>query len=165
MTESDPKELAARLKYSMAKLMKELESQVEEAQRLHNRAVDSEDPEAELETRIYSNAVQGLQEAVQGAHHYAKYVLGNIDASGQLELNARGRFCLPAVDEPGFRRDAFEFSCGCGIEIFDEREARWMYGNVEYANKYEHGYYFKPGGIALQPGLKARHRHVNPWDD
>jgi hypothetical protein len=36
---------------------------------------------------------------------------------------------------------------------------------VEYADRYEHGYYFKPAGIALQPGIKARHRYINPWDD
>jgi hypothetical protein len=161
MAESDPKELAARLKYSMAKLMKELESQVEEAQRLHSQADDAEDPDAELETRIYSNAVQGFQEAVQDAHHYAKYLLGDVDATGELELNARGRFELPTTDG----RDTFEFTCACSIEIFDEKKRIWLYGSVEYADRYEHGYYFKPAGIALQPGIKARHRHVNLWDD
>jgi hypothetical protein len=161
MNESGLKELAARMKYSMAKLMKELESQVEEAQRMHSQADDAEDPDAELETRIYLSALQGSQEAVQDAHHYAKYLLADLDAAGELELNTRGRFELPTADG----RDTFEFSCGCGIEILDEKEQRWMYGNVEYADKYEHGYYFKPGGIALQPGIKARHRCINPWDD
>ncbi len=157
----DTKELATRLKFSTAKLLKELESQVEEAQRLHSRARDAEDPDAELETRIYSNTVQGIQDALQDANHYAKYLLAGIDADGLLKLNTRGRFELPATD----RRDAFEFTCGCSIEIYDEQERRWMYGSVEYADQYEHGYYFKPGRMALQPGMKARHRHISQWDD
>jgi hypothetical protein len=157
----DTKEMATRLKFSTAKLLKELESQVEEAQRLHSRARDAEDSYAELETRIYSDTIQGLQEAVQNANHYAKYLLANIGADGLLKLNAWGRFELPTADG----RDTFEFTCGCSIEIYDEQERRWMYGSVEYADKYEHGYYFKPGRMALQPGMKARHRHISQWDD
>lgn len=162
---SDLKDLAARLKVTMGKFLKELDVQVEKAQSLHYEAEGTDDPDAELETRIYSNTMQGLQESVHDALHYTKYLLGNIDADGQLELNARGRFYLPAVDERGIRRDTFEFTCGDSIEIFDEQEQQWLYGSVEYADKYEHGYYFKPAGLALQPGMKARHRHVNSWDD
>ncbi len=160
MTESDPKELAARLKYSMDKLMKELESQVEDAQRLHSRARDTEDPDAELETRIYRYALENFQDAAQKAHHYAKYLLGDIDADGFLALNTRGRFELPTADG-----ETFEFSCASSIELYDEQEQRWMFGNVEYGDKYEHGYYYKPAGRGLQPGMKARHRHVSIWDD
>jgi len=159
---AEPKDLAARLKFSMHKLLAELESQVEEAQRILSRAADAEDTEAEFDSRIYMDAIEGFQDAVQHAYHYCKYLLGNIDAAGRLKLNEWDKFYLPAVGE---RRDTFEFSCGCGIEIFDEQRQMWLYGSVEYADRYEHGYYFKPAGIALQPGIKARHRYINPWND
>jgi hypothetical protein len=162
MNESGLKELAASLKYSMAKLMKELESQVEEAQRMHSQADDAEDPDAELETRIYRDVIQSLQEEVRDTQHYAKYLLSDIDAAGELILNKRGRFELLLA---GSYNEVWEFSCGNSIEVWDEQNRRWMYGSVEYSDSYPHGYYFKQARMALQPGMIARHRYINPWDD
>ncbi|MGD0623001.1 MAG: hypothetical protein ABSA82_11190 [Thermacetogeniaceae bacterium] len=42
----DLKELAARFKFSLGKLLKELDSQVEEARKMHCKAEDAEDPDA-----------------------------------------------------------------------------------------------------------------------
>jgi NOL1/NOP2/fmu family ribosome biogenesis protein len=161
MTESNLKDLTAKLKYSMGNLLKELESQIEEAQRLHSRARDAEEPDNELETRIYLHAVEDLLAAVDDAQSHMKYLLGDIDADGYLTLNDRGRFELPGIDGYANR----EFTCSNSIELWDERNRRWLYGNVEYADQYPHGYYFKQARLGLQPGMRARHRYFSSWDD
>jgi hypothetical protein len=146
----------------MGKLLKELDAQYDEVQHLFARADDNaEDPAEVLDARIYMHAVEDLREAVISASNSAKYLLSDIDAEGELILGSNGRFQLPKVG----LYELFEFSCASSIELYDEKERRWMHGSVEYSDKYEHGYYFKQVGIGLQPGMKARHRHVNLWDD
>lgn len=83
----DLKELAVRLKFSMGKLLKELDAQYDEVQHLFARADDNaEDPAEVLDARIYLHAVEDLREAVISASNSAKYLLADIDAEGELML-------------------------------------------------------------------------------
>ncbi len=159
---ANPKELANKLQISTSKLLKELDAQYDEAQQLFSMADDDAKVPADvLDARIYLHAIEDLREAVISANNSAKYLLAEIDAEGALILGRNGRFQLPKVG----LYELFEFSCASSIKLYDEEKRRWMHGSVEYSDKHEHGYYFKPTGIGLQPGMKARHRHVSVWDD
>lgn len=158
----DVKVLAEQLRLTTKKLLKEMDRQVDTACGILHRAEDGGDPDSELDARLCWNAFQDLQNALQDAHGWAKYLLGDIDAAGKLVLHENGRFRLPATN--GRDDDYWEFTCGGSIEVWNEKEQRWVYGHVEYADKYPHGYYFTSTKVGLQPGIRARHRHVSLWE-
>ena len=72
----------------MYKLLTELESQVEEAQKIHRRAEDAEDTEAEFDSQIYMHAIERLFfRRCSACLSLSKYLLGGIDAARRLKLN------------------------------------------------------------------------------